>query len=210
MSAITVKETVNNFVSLISTCQLRQINSNRCALRIILKIISKLSVSMTTNATSKQFNVWFLNFLFRCGKKNSVRHPCIEVPPNILIIQLKRFRYNGSKNHVEIVFPLGLNLSKFGSDKEQGLQYRLYGFISHSGVSANSGHYKATMFGYNKQWYQFDDEYVSKAEPSRFDQRQPYLLFYHKAPPSLQVPRSSAVFNLNNQNSNKSSVRRNY
>ncbi|KAI6190835.1 USP domain-containing protein [Aphelenchoides bicaudatus] len=140
----------------------------------------------------------------KCGKKNSIRQPCIEVPPNILVIQLKRFRYNGSKNHVEIAFPTDLNLTKFAFDKDHGLNYRLYGFISHSGMSANSGHYKATMLGYDKKWYQFDDDYVSMTNPDNFDQRQPYLLFYHKTPAVSRQSQNQGMFSMSKQSTSKS------
>jgi ubiquitin carboxyl-terminal hydrolase 36/42 len=139
--------------------------------------------------------------------KNSIRQPCIEVPPNILVVQLKRFRYNGGKNHTEVILPLELNLTKFVLDKDHGLSYRLYGFISHSGMSANSGHYKATMLGYDKRWYQFDDDYVCGAEPGRFDLRQPYLLFYYRESTVPRPPQSSGIFNLNRNSSAHKRVR---
>lgn len=95
-------------------------------------------------------------------------------------MQLKRFRPNGSKNSVEVTYQVDLDLTRFSSDRSNRLVYKLYGFISHSGMTSNSGHYTATMLGYNGQWYEFDDDYVRSTNPRDGGPRQPYLLFYYK------------------------------
>ncbi|KAI6173482.1 TRAF-type domain-containing protein [Aphelenchoides besseyi] len=73
-----------------------------------------------------------------------------------------------------------LNLSKYGSQKKpSNHMYRLYGFISHYGSTTHSGHYIATMRGYDNKWYVFDDASVASASGKNYG-KDAYILFYYK------------------------------
>lgn len=95
--------------------------------------------------------------------------------PDILVLQLKRFKYTNhsiSKINNLVDFPItdldAQQLMK-GFEKVAGLtastalnncRYDLYGVVNHLGT-ASGGHY--TSYGINlsdSQWYYFDDEYV--------------------------------------------------
>lgn len=108
----------------------------------------------------------------------------------ILVIHLKRFsatRYGGrDKVTSEVTFPINsLDMSKYIHSKKhlnsQNHIYNLFAVINHSG-SLGGGHYTAYCKSpLNKQWYNFNDSYVSPIEESKIVSSQAYVLFYERA-----------------------------
>lgn len=85
------------------------------------------------------------NLSYRCEsckeKVLATKQSSIESPPTTLCILLKRFSVCGNKlmNHIGI--PAHLNLSKYSSQQNATLQYRLVSAITHYGASQHCGHY---------------------------------------------------------------------
>ncbi|CAD5235411.1 unnamed protein product [Bursaphelenchus xylophilus] len=139
---------------------------------------------------------------FKCEKCKSVdtssKSFAIQDAPKVLVIQLKRFKHTGSKIQMPISIPHELNLTNYTRQKSN-LQYKLYGFINHYGATTNSGHYTATMRGYDGNWYSFDDEQVEQTRVNNAPTQFPYILFYaNKANANFRI---KGVNNVNGVNS---------
>ena len=143
--------------------------------------------------------------------------------PKILIIQIKRFRQgSGSsdssksgffnmayaqicqqekvEDHVD--FPInGLDISQHvKSANKEGLStvYDLYAVVNHYGV-LNGGHYTAFSKKTNGQWFNYNDETVTRATEENVCTRAAYLLFYRRrenpSKPCTGEPTSDEVIN---------------
>ena len=111
--------------------------------------------------------------------------------PNILIVQLKRFKiknaniYSGmmhnKKNDSLVVFPItNLDLRQYiveENSRKEGV-YDLYAISQHFG-NLSSGHYTALCKNGGK-WYDFDDERVTESSEANVVSKSAYLLFYRK------------------------------
>lgn len=83
--------------------------------------------------------------------------------PNVLIIDLKRWNYDGRKISKLVTTELsGVNFSKYveGYNKESYI-YELYGVANHSGGSSG-GHYTASIKNANGRWYEFNDTFIKE------------------------------------------------
>lgn len=110
-------------------------------------------------------NKWFCE---KCNKKvNGVRETSIWKLPDILIIQLKKFK---SKQKVNF----DLNNFKIGNNN-----YFLYAVTNHSGT-IHSGHYWAYCKRDSK-WYNFNDTVVSPIDATKVISEENYVLFFKKA-----------------------------
>lgn len=109
--------------------------------------------------------------------------------PNILIIQLKRFKIKSTnaimgmlkngKNESKIDYPInGLDLKNYVVGDDNSHIYDLIGISQHFG-NLSSGHYTALCKNLNK-WYEFDDESVSHCPENKVVNSSAYLLFYRK------------------------------
>lgn len=133
-------------------------------------------------------------FCTECNKKvEAMKKIHIWEPPNILIIQLKRFKVTElkpgygttSKTYSTIKFPIeNLDISEYLSDihKINNTVYDLYAISDHSG-SCNSGHYIAyCKNSINGLWYGFNDERVFHVPYSDLEKeivtKNAYILFY--------------------------------
>lgn len=123
-------------------------------------------------------------------------------PPEILIIQLKRFknektvygRYEQTKTHSVVKFPLkGLTLDDNYCDinnaNKRGQMYDLYGISEHMG-SCIGGHYIAHCLNkLNGKWYQFDDSRVHHVPDEDIENeivgKNAYILFYVRRMPKM-------------------------
>lgn len=115
--------------------------------------------------------------------------------PDILIIHLKRFTFDTcmlsggmlrSKIDNTVEFPIhGLDLTKdvLGPiDPEAPPIYNLVGVSEHSGPTANSGHYTATVRNSaNNLWYRCNDSHVGQTSGEASITGGAYLLFYQRA-----------------------------
>ncbi|XP_023388722.1 ubiquitin carboxyl-terminal hydrolase 20 [Pteropus vampyrus] len=107
--------------------------------------------------------------------------------PQILCIHLKRFRHEvmySFKISSHVSFPLeGLDLRPFLAKEctSQITTYDLLSVICHHGT-AGSGHYIAYCQNViNGQWYEFDDQYVTKVHETVVQSAEAYVLFYRKS-----------------------------
>lgn len=109
-------------------------------------------------------------FCEKCNAKRiaSKRLKIIHYPKH-LIIMIKRFNQNMSKNNQTIDVPL-----------EWRNNYKLQGIVFHSG-SAYGGHY-IYIGKNNNQWYMFNDDSVSKINENQLDhfKNNAYILYYIK------------------------------
>ena len=113
--------------------------------------------------------------------------------PDILIIHLKRFMYetkNGrvvrSKMEDKVDFPIdNLDMSPYllgPVDEDAPPIYDLFGVSEHSGVTANSGHYTATVRNSKDgKWYRYNDSHVGPSTGEASVTGGAYLLFYKRA-----------------------------
>jgi|TARA_Y100000992_G_scaffold292183_3_gene249432 ubiquitin C-terminal hydrolase len=104
--------------------------------------------------------------------------------PTILVIALKRFTNNGSKDQRLVTFDIeNLDLSKYvkGYNSETYI-YDLYGICNHSGGTFG-GHYTAYVKNANNNWYHFNDTSVTLIDDNiskTLITQDVYCLFYKK------------------------------
>lgn len=101
--------------------------------------------------------------------------------PQVLIIHIKRWGYDGRKNKQLVSTDIDtLDLRDFikGYNQESYI-YELYGVCNHSG-SANGGHYTSNVCVADGSWYNFNDTSVTKIGLSKVVTQQAYCLFYRK------------------------------
>lgn len=122
-------------------------------------------------------NIWF------CSKCNSAQKAMkkiqINYSPNILIIQLKRFKIGGNvKIDTFVDFSINDFLLKSYNMNEH---YDLCGIINHTGT-LGFGHYIAYCRNYyNGKWYRYDDSNVTEIESEKeLITSSAYVLFYKK------------------------------
>lgn len=132
---------------------------------------------------------------------NCRRHVCalkliaLWTVPNILILHLKRFTFDTcmlsggmlrSKIDNTVEFPInGLDLTEHvlgPIDPDAPPIYNLFGVSEHSGPTANSGHYTATVRNsVDGQWYRCNDSNVGLTSGEAAITGGAYLLFYQRA-----------------------------
>ena len=113
--------------------------------------------------------------------------------PKVLVIQIKRFSGYRVKDQREISFEPRLDLSMYchGYDRNSA-EYELYAVLNHSG-SALHGHYTADCRDSRTGvWRRYDDSAVQTLTEDQFSQRDAYVLFYHRRPPTRQPPKYGA------------------
>jgi len=102
--------------------------------------------------------------------------------PNILILHLKRWNWQGRKDNRMVATELDtVDFTKYinGYNKSSYV-YELYGVCNHSGGSMG-GHYTANVRVANNEWYNFNDQRITKiTNPSQIVTPQAYCLFYRK------------------------------
>jgi len=129
-------------------------------------------------------------FCEECQKKvDAVKKVYIWEPPNILVVQLKRYNNNSlktnHKNNSTVVFPIqNLDLNGYLSDLHNVNQtkYDLCAISEQRGM-LNYGHYVAyCKNGINNKWYEFDDDDVVHIPNSDLEKelitKNAYILFY--------------------------------
>eukprot|EP00730_Choanoeca_flexa_P000995 TRINITY_DN10432_c0_g3_i2.p1 TRINITY_DN10432_c0_g3~~TRINITY_DN10432_c0_g3_i2.p1 ORF type:complete len:600 (+),score=121.98 TRINITY_DN10432_c0_g3_i2:28-1800(+) len=106
--------------------------------------------------------------------------------PNVLAIQLKRFRL-GTHGRVGkyITYPNNLNLKNYmtpGSPDTDSLEYELFGIVIHLTVGnlTTFGHYVSVVKGCDGQWRIFDDQEVTPIDSDSIAKTTPYMLFYRR------------------------------
>lgn len=118
-------------------------------------------------------------------RTNATKKLTILKFPNVLSIQLKRFKHNNQSVKIEsfIEFPMFINMSEFATnyevDKKQNpyLNYELFGVVCHIG-SVNTGHYVTVIKNNEGKWFKFDDSVVTLMTWDQVSQLKAYMLFY--------------------------------
>ena len=113
------------------------------------------------------------------GKQDAVKQLMFWSLPRVLIIDMKRYNGNGTKNQSTIDFPLdGLDMRPYviGYDREKYV-YDCYAVCNHSGGTAG-GHYTACARGADGKWYHFNDASVREVRSSTIVSAKAYCLFY--------------------------------
>lgn len=111
--------------------------------------------------------------------RDAKRNLLILLPPQILIIALKRFRNTGNKSNKFIDFPLNnLDISPYVINKtNSSCNYNLYAVANHVG-KANYGHYYCYCKNINNNWYEYDDDKTNQIKSENVVTKNAYLLFY--------------------------------
>ena len=102
----------------------------------------------------------------------------IHQPPVALTIHLKRFSPLGRKIGHPVRYEERLSLAQVVSEGQYGPSYSLYGVISHAGSGPNSGHYYAYIKASNDQWYEMNDDLVTRHPSPPTNMKNAYILFY--------------------------------
>lgn len=101
--------------------------------------------------------------------------------PNILIVDLKRWRYDGRKDGTNVSVELtDVDFSSYVKGyNSNSYIYDLYGVANHSGGS-NGGHYTAIIKNANGKWYEFNDTFVKEINGSNIVSAKSYCFFFRK------------------------------
>jgi len=103
--------------------------------------------------------------------------------PNYLIINLKRFTSNMSKNNMFIDFPLNdLDITSLISEEKtdgNSYVYDLYAINHHNG-DLDSGHYYSSCKNLDGNWYNYNDDGISKYNSTTQLYNDAYILFYRR------------------------------
>mgnify|MGYP001327703964 FL=1 len=101
--------------------------------------------------------------------------------PSILIVHLKRWNWQGRKDGRMVATELdSVDFTKYihGYNKSSYI-YELYGVCNHSGGSMG-GHYTANIRVANNEWFNFNDQSITKINQNQIVSPQAYCLFYRK------------------------------
>ncbi len=128
-------------------------------------------------------------FCPECKKKtDALKSMRIWSPPNILIIQLKRFKndsYQTTKTSSKVMFPIkNMDINDYLSDLHpvDKTTYELVAISEHRGT-CDTGHYVAyCKNAINNKWYEFNDEDIFHIPYEDLDKelitKNAYILFY--------------------------------
>ena len=125
-------------------------------------------------------NCWFCT---QCNKHADMRRKAVvSIPPQVLIVYLKRFRQDSHgirhKITATVQFPRLLDLTTFMTSGKSA-KFNLFAVINHAGT-ISSGHYTA-FCKHGTQWYQFDDSRVTTLNENEIVTSGAYVLFFlHK------------------------------
>ena len=127
-----------------------------------------------------------------CGCSGAKESASIAELPNVLIVQLKRFRQEGQWQHkiyTRVKPDHFLDMEQYVESEPEitdhgKSSYQLYSIIDHHG-GLSSGHYTAQCQDFDEKWIQYDDA-VSRSKTNKdvtLD-KLAYILFYKKVNPA--------------------------
>lgn len=173
--------------------------------------IEDISIYDCLQAYSSEENIEFT--CTKCGSKEGISKTTICKLPDLLIIHLKRFRFEGNnptKINNKIEFPLSsFDLNSIFVDNNVSFDYTqskakdnnyydLFAVVNHSG-NVYGGHYTCTCLvesGGQKKWLYYDDDHVYELQGNIENEivtRKAYILFYRR-----QRMSSSSLIQLSN------------
>jgi ubiquitin carboxyl-terminal hydrolase 8 len=137
-------------------------------------------------------NQWYCK---RCKRHvDAKKKTDLWILPPILIVHLKRFRFNdsghaASKNEARVAYPIRhWDLERCVKSRAQrtcaNLSYDLYAVSNHVGGRLGSGHYTAYCLNrFDDEWYQFNDSSATRVDEATLQQHQSaaYVLFYNRS-----------------------------
>ncbi|XP_044040484.1 ubiquitin hydrolase B-like isoform X1 [Siniperca chuatsi] len=136
-----------------------------------------------------------LEYRCECDAEESTQQMSFLTLPNVLILQLKRFRFTESFNLEKVDSPILLSrelMVKPASSitKQTMTRYSLVSIVSHLGSTAHSGHYicdgahrEQKPGDMTDRWLMYNDKDVSEttgASVCYLRQQTAYMLFYEK------------------------------
>jgi ubiquitin C-terminal hydrolase len=173
-----LKKTYQNKNIIINSFKIQQITQYKC---MSCNNLTKLNYNNYLNKIQLSINKSYINSLddalsyytltdemndYNCEKCKisgvAKTRTLLSVLPKYIIIQLLRFRNNGTKINKSINIPLIINFDKY-SYKTKDLDYKLQSVICHIDFSTSFGHYISITKNNNK-WYIQDDENVREIE----------------------------------------------
>lgn len=121
-----------------------------------------------------------LNYIDEKSKTSRITHL-----PDILVLALKRFSWDGRKDCTNVEFEETLNLDRLCSKSNKAnADYTLSAVVLHGG-RINSGHYFAVVKCDDGKWRNFNDRMVTVVSAREvFGSKKdftPYLLFYQRS-----------------------------
>ncbi|XP_050077147.1 ubiquitin carboxyl-terminal hydrolase 35 [Anopheles maculipalpis] len=144
-------------------------------------------------------------FCDRCQQlRDCERSVTVTVPPQNLILTIKHFRYDQTRNlraklmnkilHNE---DISLTVTDAAGHCRQ-LHYRNYAVVVHYGTSMDSGHYYTYAQDGTGTWFKFNDNYVTECTTSELQNipspNTPYILFYQLvANGASEAPQTTAT-----------------
>jgi hypothetical protein len=143
----------------------------------------------------KGANQWYCG---KCEKHvDATKKTDLWILPPILIVHLKRFRYNdsgnmGSKNDASIKYPVAQwDLeSRVKSKGSACSMYDLYAVSNHMG-SLGGGHYTALALNrFDDAWYEFNDSSYRCVDETihKSHRKSAYVLFYNRSEGDTSIP----------------------
>lgn len=145
-----------------------------------------------------------------CCYQEAQRRLRVKVPPRVLCLHLKRFKFVESLGRMKklahrVVFPNSVRLPNSDEESEGAeCAYRLFAVVVHIGTGPHHGHYVALVESAGK-WLLFDDDavevvdeeqlqayYGASDEGSARNSEHGYLLFYERAEEPADAPTSTA------------------
>ncbi|XP_058120797.1 ubiquitin carboxyl-terminal hydrolase 35 [Anopheles ziemanni] len=128
-------------------------------------------------------------FCDRCQQlRDCDRSVTVTVPPQNLILTIKHFRYDQSRNlraklMNKILHNENISLAVTDADgHRRQLHYRNYAVVVHYGTNMDSGHYYTYAQDGSGSWFKFNDNYVTECSTSDLQNipspNTPYILFY--------------------------------
>jgi len=111
-------------------------------------------------------------------KKGVIKRSFICYFPEILVIQLKRWKSDLYKNSSLVISPFIFDIQPYTIyEKHNNCNYELFGIINHHG-SVKGGHYY--IYIKTNGWFIIDDETIQKISEDKIINERNYCLFYRK------------------------------
>ncbi|CCU82404.1 ubiquitin carboxyl-terminal hydrolase [Blumeria hordei DH14] len=171
-----------------SSCGYLSVNKGEIEGTLSIDLRPKIKNGTIADYLKPYFSYWVEDFKCdRCSSRSpKQRNRMICHQPDTLVIQLKRFGWDGRKDNSPIPFSSNLSLNQYRNEgNTYDCEYELTAVICHIGVM-NSGHYICRAKGPDKRWMKFDDLKVSEmtieqaVHPGTRNGWTPYLLFYQR------------------------------